>query len=175
MKVRVAIVALTAFVVGLFPLVTPASAHCGAVQVRVRTLHVEAKWSKKTYKIGETAKLKVHVTRPSKKDPVTDGDGIDMPTESPVREPAEGVTLGLALFVGDVYLNGGGITGADGNGVVNVELPDYTDTGKADTRLYGYIRYFQSDDIIPSSISCVHFEEYGMLEPGPGVTIKRAR
>ena len=171
MKIRTAIVALSAFLVGLFPFVTPAQAHCGSVEVRVRTFHVEAEWTKKAYRIGEMAKLKVHVTRPSKKDPVTDGDGIDMPAESPVREPVEGATLGLGIFVGDVYLNGGGMTGADGNGVVKVPLPDYTDTGMADTRIYAYLRYFQSDDIIPSNVSCVHFEEYGMLEPGPGIKI----
>ncbi|MGH2755863.1 MAG: hypothetical protein ACRDLB_15715 [Actinomycetota bacterium] len=170
----IAVTALAAFIVGVFPFGSPASAHCGAVELKVRTFHVVAKWTKKSYKIGDMAKLKVNVTRPSKKDPVTE-DGTDMPTESPYREPAADVTLGLAIFVGDVYLNGGGITGADGTATVKVPLPEYSDTGMADTRLYAYKRYFQSDDIIPSSISCVHFEEYGMLEPGPGVQITRSR
>jgi hypothetical protein len=173
MKRRSAVVALGAFIVGLFPFVTPASAHCGAVEVNLRTFHVEAKWVKKSYRIGETAKLKVHVTRPSKKDPLTD-EGMDMP-DSPVREPAADVTLGLALFVGDVFLNGGGSTDAEGNGVIKVPLPDYTDTGLADTRVFAYYRYFQSDDIIPSSISCVHLQEWGMLEPGPAVRINSSR
>jgi hypothetical protein len=175
MKTRTVIVVLAAFVVGLFPLVSPAAAHCGAVELQARTFHVEAKWVKKSYRIGEMAKLKVNVTRPSKKDPLTEGEGMDMPTESPVREPVADVTLGLALFVGDVFLNGGGITDADGNGTIRVPLPNYTDTGVADTRVFAFYRYFQSDDIIPSNVSCVHFQEYGMLEPGPVVKINQAR
>jgi hypothetical protein len=174
MKIRVALLALAAFLTGLFPVASPASA-CGAVEVNLRTFHVEAKWVKKSYKIGEMAKLKVHVTRPSKQDPLTDGDGIDMPAESPVREPAADVTLGLAIFVGDVYLNGGGITDADGNGVIRVPLPDYTQTGMATTRVYAYYRYFQSDDIIPSNVSCVHLQEFGMLDPGPAVKFNPGR
>jgi len=145
----------------------PASAACADVTVPLRMFKIEAKWAKPSYKVGDTAKLKVNVTRTDERDPVTD-EGMPWPTGRPIEEPAEGVGLGLALFVGDVYLNAGGITDAAGNAIIPVKIKAYADPGTGVGRLYGE-KILIND--FPDSSCRILIKEYGVLEPIPKVRI----
>jgi hypothetical protein len=162
MRRWVAIAAITSLMVGA--LSTGASAggrHCADVTIRARAFFIEDKWSAKSYRIGDTIKVNILITRTSDKDPVTD-EGQELPGDRPVREPAEGVNLGVGVFVGDVYLDGGGLTDANGKATVKILVQDYVKPGVADTRIYAYKRYL---DDIPAR--CVILEEWGMKEqPG---------
>jgi hypothetical protein len=135
---------------------TSCSGKNGDVTFPVRSFHVDWKWDKKSYKIGQTAKLSVTVTRPSEKDPVTD-EGQPMPAESPVSEPAEGVTVGVGLYIGDVFLSGGGITDADGKLVAPVKIQSYTKPGTADQTIYAFKRYL-------TETRCVYVQEFGYVK-----------
>ncbi len=144
--------------------------HCGDVNLRVRTFHVEARWTSKTYRIGDVAKLEVKVTRPAHEDPATD-EGEPLPAPPPREEPAEGVTVGVGVMVGDVFLNGGAITDAQGEAVVKVHLHEgYVRPGKATSRLYASKKYLTD---LPGIVTCVTLEEFGTLDPGPGFTAIR--
>ena len=124
----------------------------GDVTFPVRSFHVDWKWDKKAYKIGQTAKLALTVTRPSDKDPVTD-DGQPLPVDRPTSVPADGVTVGVGIYVGDVFLSGGGITDADGKMVASVKVQPYTKPGSADQTIYAFKRYL-------TETRCVYVQEF---------------
>jgi hypothetical protein len=124
----------------------------GDVTFPVRTFFVEWKWDKKAYKIGQTAKLSMTVTRPSDKDPATD-DGQPLPVDRPTTLPAEGVTVGVGIYVGDVFLSGGGTTDADGKVVAPVKITSYTRPGTADQTIYAFKRYL-------TETRCVYIQEF---------------
>ncbi|HET7483039.1 MAG TPA: hypothetical protein VFK89_09275 [Actinomycetota bacterium] len=145
------------------------AAPCGDATVPLRTFKVVSKWVKKSYAIGETAKLKVNVTRLADQDPVT-SDGIDWPTGRPMDEPAPDVSVGVGMMVGDVYLTGGAITDADGNAVVKVPIADYTKPGKGNSRIYAEKIAIKD---FPSSACRVVIKEFGYVDPGPGLTITK--
>ncbi len=105
-----------------------AAAHCGAFEyVSLHTLRVEMKPHKKAYKIGDTAKIDLKVTRTFEKDPT--GSGTPLPV--PYSEPAQDVFVGVGLRVGDVFLFGLGMTDADGQTTVDVVIQDYATPGWA--------------------------------------------
>lgn len=133
---------------------TPAacSSKNGDVTVPVRTFYVDWKWDKKRYKIGQTARLSATVTRPSDKDPVSD-DGQPLPVDRPTSAPAEGVTVGVGIYVGDVFLSGGGTTDADGKVVASVKVQPYTKPGSADQTIYAFKRYL-------TETRCVYVQEF---------------
>ena len=100
----------------------------GATEVvALRTYHLEVEADKKAYKVGDTAKINVTVTRPAHEDPV----GLGVPIDPPQSFPAEDVNVGLGLRVGNVYLFGYSRTNADGLAVVKVPIKSYTPAGKA--------------------------------------------
>jgi hypothetical protein len=131
-------------------------AYCAAkgadVTVPVRSFHIEWKWDKKSYKIGQTAKLSATVTRPSDKDPVSD-EGEPLPVDRPTSQPAEGVTVGIGLYIGDVFLSGGGITDAEGKIVAPVKIQNYAKPGSADQTIYAFKRYL-------TETRCVYLQEF---------------
>ena len=124
----------------------------GDVTFPVRSFHVDWKWDKKAYKIGETAKLAMTVTRPSDKDPVSD-DGQPLPVDRPTTTPAEDVTVGVGIYVGDVFLSGGGITDAEGKVTAKVKITSYTKPGSADMTIYAFKRYL-------TETRCVYIQEF---------------
>jgi hypothetical protein len=133
---------------------TPSScASKGAdVTVPVRSFYIDWKWDKKGYKIGQTAKLSVTVTRPSDKDPVSD-EGEPLPVDRPTATPAEGVTVGVGLYIGDVFLSGGGTTDAEGKVVAPVKIQKYARPGSADQTIYAFKRYL-------TETRCVYLQEF---------------
>lgn len=107
----------------------------GAIEVvALRTYHLEVKPSQKTYNVGDTAKIRVLVTRPAHEDPV--GQGI--PIDPPQSFPAEEVNVGIGLRIGDVFLFGHSVTNADGLAVVKVPIKSYTPAGKAFADAYAW-------------------------------------
>lgn len=126
------------------------------VTVPIRSFNVEWKWDKKSYRIGQTAKLDLTVTRPSHEDPVTD-DGQPLPVDPPATAPADGVTVGIGLYVGDVFLSGGGITDADGKLTAPVKIQSYAKPGTADQTIYAFKRYL-------TETRCVYVQEFGYVK-----------
>ncbi len=112
----------------------PAPAPCGSFEiVQLRTIHIDAKISKPVYKVGETAIFKLTLTRPAKEDPA--GQGI--PMDPPTTQPADGVSIGIGLIVGDVYLWGLGMTDQGGKATIRIKLKSYTPAGIAQARAFG--------------------------------------
>ena len=148
---------------------TAGAAPCGDAYVPLRMFKVESKWEKKSYRIGDTAKLKVSVSRVADEDPVTD-DGQPWPTGRPIDEPAPDVSMGVGLMVGNVFLTGGAITDADGKATVSVKIEPYTKPGKATSRIYAEKILIKD---FPSSACRIVIKEYGYVDPGPGLTITK--
>lgn len=93
----------------------------------VRTFDVEAKVKRPVYQRGSFAEIDVTVTRPAKEDPL--GEGIPLPIERPMVEPAPEVYVGIGVYIGNVFLPGFGITGADGVAKVRVKIERYAPAG----------------------------------------------
>jgi hypothetical protein len=127
----------------------------GDVTIPVRTFHLEAKWAKKSYRIGQTAELEVTVTRPSHQDPVTD-EGHDLPVGPPTSVPAEEVTVGVGLYLGDVFLSGGGVTDAEGHMVAKIKIQNYAKPGQAASTVYAYKKYL-------TDTRCVYLQEFAYV------------
>ncbi|HEY7875252.1 MAG TPA: hypothetical protein VIG64_09025 [Actinomycetota bacterium] len=125
------------------------------VTIPVRTFHVVAEWSKKSYRVGETAKLDITVTRPSHQDPATD-EGNELPVEPPVVQPGSEVTVGVGVYIGQVFLSGGGITDADGHLLAKVKVQKYAKPGPAAATIYAYKRYL-------TDTRCVYLQEFAYL------------
>src|SRR3712207_3378080 len=70
-----------------------------AETVALKTFHLVVSGQKKTYKVGQTAKIVVQVTRPAHEDPA----GLGVYQEPPESFPAENVNAGVGLRVGDVF------------------------------------------------------------------------
>ncbi|MEA2434194.1 MAG: hypothetical protein QOK47_1182 [Actinomycetota bacterium] len=137
-----AFLAATALVAAslVVPSATAAPAPCSAREVRsllhsgkamevvsLRTFFVTMKADKPTYAVGDIAKVNVVVSRPAHEDPAH----LGVPFDPPQSFPAENVNVGLGLRIGDVFLFGHGITNADGEAQVKVEIKDYTPGGTA--------------------------------------------
>ncbi len=147
MRKRTALLAVTGILAALL-VVAPVSgaAACSGPNVRslmrsgaievvaLRTYHLEVKPGKKVYKVGDTAKIKVLVTRPAHEDPA----GLGIPIDPPASFPAEDVNVGIGLRVGDVFLFGHSVTNADGLAVVKIKIKPYTPAGKATADAYAW-------------------------------------
>lgn len=130
-------------------------------EYKFETFHVEYKFAKKLYAIGETVSVEVNVTRPAKKDPF--GEGIPLPIERPFVEPVEGAIAGVGLQIGRVYLPGGSMTDADGNATVGIKLESYAPRNTwADAGIYVY------KELVADPARCVVIIEYGYA-PAPRV------
>lgn len=107
----------------------------GAMEtVALRTFHLEVEPTKKRFKVGEVAKIKVTVTRPAHEDPL----GLGVEQEPPHSEPAEDVNVGMGLRIGDVFLFGHAITNEDGLATVKIKIKSYTPAGKANADAYAW-------------------------------------
>ncbi|MEA2447600.1 MAG: hypothetical protein QOK47_1237 [Actinomycetota bacterium] len=100
---------------------------CAMETVSLKTFYLVVKSDKKVYKIGDTAVIKVNVSRPADQDPLGNGIPIDRPTS----QPAENVNVGIGLRVGDVFLFGHSMTDANGDASVKVKLEPWTPPGNA--------------------------------------------
>ena len=118
--------------------------------VSLKTFHLEVKFPKKSYRIGETVNVKVNVTRPAKEDPL--GNGI--PMDRPYVEPASGVIVGVGLMIGRVFLPGAGITGDNGDTVVKIKLEDWA---PADTWVDSSIYAWK----VVQETPCLTIQEFG--------------
>ena len=108
---------------------TSSGAACssGAVLV-LRSLHITAVPSKKVVKPGEKFTVDVTVTRPAHEDPV--GNGITF--EPPMSVPAEDVTVGLSVWVGErTYFWQIGLSDAEGKETMTLKVPANAEAGKA--------------------------------------------
>ena len=162
-----------ALLVGLIPLaptassagpLTTTSTGCGARQARtflragametvvLKTFTIEVKPLAKSYKVGDTAKIEVTVTRPGQEDPLE----LGVPLESPQQFPAEEVNVGVGLRVGDVFLFGFDITDAEGKATVPVKIKPYTPGGTATADIFAWKK--QADT------PCAKVEENGYTQ-----------
>lgn len=176
MRRRTALLTATGLLVGMmsFASASPAQA-CSAKGVRsglrsgalletvgLRTYNLEVKPDKKSYKVGDTAKVHVTVTRPAKEDPL--GQGI--PVDSPESFPAEGVNVGIGLRIGEVFLFGHNITDAKGLTTVKVKIASYAPAGKASADAYAWKTQVDSP--------CARVEENGYTSVPNIFTVLRA-
>jgi hypothetical protein len=97
-----------------------------AETIALRTLNIEFEADKKIYEIGEIAAITATITRPAKEDPLNNG----IPMDRPYVEPAPGVTVGVGLHVGRVFLPGAGITDDQGKVVIRIKIESYAPAGK---------------------------------------------
>lgn len=126
-------------------------ANAGAMEtMSLKTLNLDYKADKKIYKVGSIAEVKVNVTRPAKEDPA--GQGI--PMDRPYVEPAEGITVGVGLSIGRVFLPGAAITDANGDALVRIKIESYAPANQwADVSVYAW-RVIQETP-------CMTVQEYG--------------
>jgi hypothetical protein len=143
-----------ALLVGLMPLAPTASSAgpltastgCGSRQARsmlrsgametvvLKTFRIQVKPTEKSYKVGETAKIEVNVSRPGEEDPLE----LGVPITSPQYFPAEEVNVGVGLRVGDVFLFGFDITDEEGKAMVPVKIKPYTPGGTATADIFAW-------------------------------------
>ena len=107
---------------------TASGSACSSAVLVLRTLNVTATPSKKVVQPGERFTVKVKVTRPAHEDPV--GQGITF--EPPTAAPAENVTVGLSVWVGErTYFWQVGLTDANGEDVLKLKVPANAEGGPA--------------------------------------------
>lgn len=107
-----------------------ASPGCRSEVVSIKTFHIEVGKLRPAYRVGETVKIPIVVTRPAREDPA----GRGVPIDPPASEPAAGVlVLGVAR-IGDGLLYDTATTGADGKALLRVRIAD-TPRGTADLEI----------------------------------------
>ena len=106
-----------------------APAACSEV-VSIETLHIEVGELRSSYRLGETVKIPIVVTRPAREDPA--GQGI--PVDPPASEPAEGVSVMGIARIGDGLLYDSAATDADGKASLRIRIVK-TPTGWADLEI----------------------------------------
>lgn len=158
------------FATALLPPAPAAQARCADVRVPLRNLKLEAKWKRPRVRIGDTAVLKIHVTRTAEEDPVTE-EGIPYPNGRPMNEPVEGVELGLGLYIGDVFFNGGAISNAAGRADLPVKIHSHAEPGTGTISLYAEKRHTPPDFPSPSCRVIVY--EWAHIEPNPKLDVVR--
>ena len=138
------------------------SFRCALVPEPVNTLTVKFETDKKTYRLGALMKVKVTVTRPGPKDPVT-GE-IDLP--SAMAMPVEGAVVAVTLRSGGdtVIQTQGGITNQDGISNVPLKIKKHHETGVADISVFA--TKVQYDDGV-----CIHLWEQGYIYKERAVTL----
>jgi hypothetical protein len=140
------------------PVPTPGS---GRDTVQVRTLSVTAAPVKKTYKVGDVAKVKVTVSRPAGEDPF--GNGMTIP--QPVAAPASDVYVGVGVNLGNVFLPGFAVTDVQGKATVKIPLKSYAPPKKAQVSVYAYTTDLDT--------ACLRLEENGYEEYKSMFSVKR--
>lgn len=105
-----------------------ARANCMNETIVLTTFHVQMEALKQTYRIGDTAKIAVQVTRPAHHDPL--GAGVEW-GEPPESFAAEEVNVGVGLQVNGVFLPGFTVTNQEGKGVAKIKIQNYVPQGVA--------------------------------------------
>jgi len=101
---------------------------CASAVLVLRSLHVEAHPSKMVVRPGQKFTVHVKVTRPAHEDPA--GEGIEF--TPPTSAPAEDVTVGLSIWVGDrTYFWQVGMTDANGEDTLTLKVPRNAEAGPA--------------------------------------------
>ena len=138
------------------------NARCALVPEPVNTLTVKFETDKKTYRLGALMKVKVTVTRPGPKDPVT-GE-VDLPPQASM--PVEGAVVSVTLRSGGdtVIQTQGGITNGDGVSNVRLKIKKYHEIGVADISVFA--TKVQYDDGV-----CIHLWEQGYIYKERAVTL----
>jgi hypothetical protein len=116
------------------------------------TFHVQLGRFKKSYKVGDTVKVGVKVTRPAEEDPA----GLGVSFERPATQPASDVNVGVGVSVGRVFLPGYGRTNAQGKTTVSVKLERYVRPATAHVRAFAYKEVVQT--------TCLTVEEQGYTD-----------
>lgn len=134
---------------------------CSGAMLVLRTYHVDAKPSKKVIAPGEKLTVDVTVTRPAHEDPA----GQNIAFDPPVSAPAENVTVGISIWVGDrTYLWSVGVSDTDGTETLALKVPANAEEGEALASVSGR-RYLKDD--------CPEILEDGYTTYGSFVTVKR--
>jgi hypothetical protein len=144
------------------------AASCGggpsssAMATTLYTFRVEAKPVKKTYVLGQKAKVHMTVTRPGSQDPL--GEGQPMPTSQSFA--AENVEVSVSFYLGEYhYTYGIGVTDANGEEVVTVPLPKDAPAGPVRAAVAARAYYNRG--------GCPDFEEVGYNYYEPFMVAKR--
>ena len=133
---------------------------CSSAVLVLRSLHVEAKPSKKVVKPGDKFSVEVSVTRPAHEDPA--GEGIEF--TPPASVPAEDVTIGISIWVGErTYFWQVGVSDANGEETLQLKVPGNAETGEALASVSGR-RWIKND--------CPDILEDGYTNYAPFVTVK---
>lgn len=144
MKRIAGLIAATGLAAGLLapgPVAAAPLPHCGGVEVvQLRTFHVVVDTPKEKYAVGQTAIVKVTVTRPAHEDPA----GLGVPIDPPVSEPAEDVNVGVGLTIGRVFLPGFARTNADGEATIKIKIEPYVRPGWASADAYAWERQLET-------------------------------
>ena len=150
-SLRLAVIAAFVLVAAVFPgAPAMAAANCSSETIVLTTFHVQLKAMKSTYRIGDTAKIAVQVSRPAHHDPV--GAGVDW-GEPPQSFPAEGVNVGVGIQVNGVFLPGFTVTDQDGKGIAKIKLLNYVPEGIAAASVLAWMTQAQTP--------CLALEEQG--------------
>lgn len=101
---------------------------CSSAVIVLRSLHVVATPSQEVVKPGDKFTVDVKVTRPAHEDPV--GEGMEF--DPPASLPAEGVTIGMSIWVGDrTYFWQVGMSDENGEDTLRLKVPANAEAGKA--------------------------------------------
>ncbi len=142
---------------------TAGAAPCmnGEGVIVLRSLHIEAQPSKKVVAPGDKFSVKVTVTRPAHEDPAD----LGIQFEPPASVPAEDVTVGLSVWVGErTYFWNIGTTDANGEVTLPLKVPARSEVGPAFASISG--RHWIKND-------CPDILEDGYRDYARFVVIKR--
>ncbi len=115
----------------------------------LETFTVVLKADRKTYTVGQTAKIRANVTRPAQEDPL----GLGVPLEPVNPTPADDVSVGIGLRIRDVFLFGYAVTDQEGNALIKIPIKRYTPPGKAIVDGFAWERQVETP--------CANVEENG--------------
>ncbi|HVL64434.1 MAG TPA: hypothetical protein VM573_04595 [Actinomycetota bacterium] len=130
---------------------TPGARHATEV-LRLHTFEITMQSVKRSYKIGDVARIGVEVKRPAKHDPL--GQGI--PIDPPQQYPAADISVGIGLRIGDVFLHGFAYTDEQGKATIQIPIPKWVRPGRAMAVAQAAKRQAESP--------CLSVEEYGWTQ-----------
>ncbi len=137
----------------------PAAAH-PCEQINVLAFHIEAKPERDAYSVGETAVIKVKVTRPAHEDPA--GNGIDL--DPPESEAAADINVGAGFHVGDSFFFGFGVTNDKGKTELEGDIEEGTDSGEVDVDIYAWNDVVRTPCLIVREYGYRHYEDMFRIE-----------
>lgn len=118
-RMRTSLLAAGAMLLAAAPGASAAAPSAGCSEVvSLKTFHIEVGKLRSSYRLGETVKIPIVVTRPAHEDPA--GQGI--PVDPPASEPAEGVSVMGIARIGDGLLYDSATTDADGKASLRIRI-----------------------------------------------------